>query len=149
MFGAMARAGVASRPDAVDDESWFPAAHEAIAAGITRGTLGAFVVDAVPKHLNGCGHSLLLACAIGTLEQRVPGPGFPRGISGTMSSVFVEPVQRGRGLARAVVTVALSWLQEKNAEVVDLHATPDAERLYRSLGFSEPRSVSLRRVSLR
>ena len=63
-----------------------------------------------------------------------------------MSSVFVVPAHRGRGLARAVVTAGLRWLSEKGAEVVDLHATPDAERLYRSLGFSEANSLALRRV---
>ena len=63
-----------------------------------------------------------------------------------MSSVFVVPEHRGRGLARAVVSAGLSWLDEMGAEVVDLHATPDAERLYRSLGFSEARSLALRRV---
>lgn len=144
MFRAMAASGAAGRPDAVEDTSWYPAAREVVVARMTRGTLAAFVVDERPSATGG--GAPLVACAVVTLEDRLPGPGFPRGTSGSMSSVFVMSEHRGRGLARAVVSAGLSWLTGMGAEVVDLHATPDAERLYRSLGFSEANSVALRRV---
>ena len=147
MFRAMAEAGAAGRAQDVDDTSWYPAAQEAIASRITQGTLAAFVIDETPDIHGNEPHSRLSACAVVTLEDRLPGPGFPRGTSGSMSSVFVAPEQRGRGLARAVVTAGLSWLDEMDAEVVDLHATPDAAHLYRSLGFSEARSLALRRLN--
>lgn len=149
MFRAMAVAGASGRPQDVDDTSWYPAAQEAIASRIAQGTLAAFVIDGEQPTIVGENQegALLLACAVVTLEDRLPGPGFPRGTSGSMSSVFVAPEHRGRGLARAVVSAGLSWLDEMSAEVVDLHATPDAERLYRSLGFSEARSLALRRVN--
>ncbi len=148
MFRAMTEAGAAGRPQDVDDTSWYPAAREAIASRIARGTLAAFVIDDVKPDV-GENHkrALLLACAVVTLEDRLPGPGFPNGTSGSMSSVFVTPEHRRRGLARAVVSAGLSWLDEMGAEVVDLHATPDAVCLYRSLGFSESRSLALRRVN--
>ena len=148
MFRAMAVAGAAGRPDAVEDTSWYPAAREVIVSRMARGTLAAFVVEDERPAVNGEAGSgpLLVACAVVTLEERLPGPGFPRGRSGSMSSVFVVPEHRGGGLARSVVSAGLGWLSEKGAEVVDLHATPDAERLYRSLGFSEASSVALRRV---
>lgn len=147
MFRAMAEAGAAGRARDVDDTSWYAAAEEAIALRITQGTLAAFVVDEEPGMSGTDRRSRLLACAVATLEDRLPGPGFPRGTSGSMSTVFVAPKQRGRGLARAVVTAGLSWLDEMGAEVVDLHATPDAAHLYRSLGFSEARSLALRRLN--
>ncbi|WP_196880738.1 GNAT family N-acetyltransferase [Arthrobacter sp. CAN_A214] len=144
----MAEAGAAGRPQEVDDTSWHPAAQAAIASRITRGSLAAFVIDDEKSDVGeNHGRALVLACAMVTLEDRLPGPGFPRGTSGSMSSVFVTPEHRGRGLARAVVSAGLSWLNEMGAEIVDLHATPDAERLYRSLGFSEARSLALRRVT--
>lgn len=148
MFKAMAKAGAAGRPEEVEDTSWYLNAQKAIEDQITRGTLGAFVIDAEAflAPVAG-GRRPLLACALATLEERLPGPGFPHGISGSMSSVFVEPAQRGRGLARAVVSAGLSWLDSKGAEVVDLHATPQAVKLYRSLGFTDPRSLSLRPLS--
>lgn len=148
MFRAMAEAGAAGRPQDVDDTSWYPAAQAAIASRIARGSLAAFVIDDEKSDVGeNHGRALVLACAVVTLEDRLPGPGFPRGMSGSMSSVFVVPEHRGCGLARAVVSAGLSWLDEMGAEVVDLHATPDAERLYRALGFSEARSVALRRVN--
>ena len=147
MFRAMANAGAAGSPEDVEDTSWYSAAHQAIQEKMVRGVLGAFVIDANPVlSAASSDRPPLLACAVATLEERLPGPGFPRGLSGSMSSVFVEPAHRGRGFARAVVSASVSWLEEKGAEVVDLHATPDAEGLYRSLSFTEPRSVALRRL---
>lgn len=146
MFRAMAEAGAAGRPQDVEDSSWYPAAQEAIASRIGQGTLAAFVIDDVkPDASKDHMRVRLLACAVVTLERRLPGPGFPTGTTGSMSSVYVAPECRGRGLARAVVSAGLSWLDEMGAEVVDLHA-PNAAPLYRSLGFSEARSLSLRRI---
>ncbi|MFD1847466.1 GNAT family N-acetyltransferase [Arthrobacter flavus] len=122
----MASAGAAGRPEEIEDSSWYTKAQEAIAAQINSGTLCVFVIDAEPSSrssANTSGRSLS-ACAIATLEERLPGPGFPRGLSGSMSSVFVEPTHRGRGYARLVVSAGLSWLDIRGAEVVDLHATP-------------------------
>ncbi|MHA7274541.1 GNAT family N-acetyltransferase [Arthrobacter sp. TMT4-20] len=150
MFRSMASAGAAGRPEEIEDTSWYTNAQEAIATQISRGTLGAFVIDAELSSRSSANTSkrLLAACAIATLEERLPGPGFPRGLSGSMSSVFVEPTHRGRGYARLVVSTGLSWLDSRGAEVVDLHATPQATDLYRALGFTEPRSLSLRRLLL-
>lgn len=147
MFRAMAEAGAAGRAQNVDDMSWYPAAQAAITSRITQGTLAAFVIDERPEVRGDHQQGRLAACVVVTLEDRLPGPGFPLGTSGSMSSVFVTPEQRGRGLARAVVSAGLSWLDEMGAEVVDLHATPTAEHLYRSLGFSEARSLALRRLN--
>lgn len=45
-----------------------------------------------------------------------------------------------------MVSAGLAWLDEQGAEIVDLNATPQAARLYMSLGFAEPPSRSLRKV---
>lgn len=148
MFRAMAAAGAAGRPDQVEDAAWYLAAGRALDEQMRRGVLAAFVVDA-PGPGAGSDSRPLVACAVASLEERLPGPGFPRGLAGSMSSVFVEPTHRGRGVARAVVSAGVAWLDEQGAEVVDLHATPQAEALYRSLGFAEPASAALRRLSRR
>ncbi len=44
---------------------------------------------------------------------------------------------RGRGFARATTEALLDWFAERGVTRVDLHATPDAEHLYRDLGFRE------------
>jgi GNAT superfamily N-acetyltransferase len=150
MFRAMSASGAAGRPEEVEDDSWYQAAEGALVDGTDRGTLAAFVIDAVepPPRGDATSERKLIACAIATLDVRLPGPGFPRGLSGSISSVFVEPAHRGRGLARAVVSACLAWLDAKHVEVIDIHATPDAEQLYRSAGFREARSLALRRMAL-
>ena len=148
MFWAMASAGASGRPEAVEDSSWYPAAREALLDQMRRSVLAAFVVEnrslAHPEPGVGCP---LVACAVATIEERLPGPGFPRGRGGSMSSVFVEATHRGLGLARAVVGAGVAWLDERGVEVIDLHTTPQAEGLYRFLGFGESRSLALRRMA--
>lgn len=139
MFREMADAGVAGRPEVVDDASWYAAGAATLTNQLRAGALRAFVVEVAAG-----GH--LIACAVATLEQRLPGPGFPTGRSGSMSSVFVEHGYRGQGWARAVVTAAIGWLDTAGVEITDLHATPAAAPLYRSLEFTEPKSAPLRRL---
>ncbi|MEO7588971.1 MAG: GNAT family N-acetyltransferase [Arachnia sp.] len=149
MFRSMAATGSASRPNDVDDESWYPAAICAIRTQMQRGTLAAFVVNdpaALRIHEQAQNVTPLIACAVAALVDHLPGPGLPRGLSGWISSVFVEVPHRGQGLARDLTMASLRWLEDEGAEIVDLAATPQAEGLYRSLGFTEPRSVPLRRV---
>ncbi|MFC3301010.1 GNAT family N-acetyltransferase [Arthrobacter agilis] len=133
----MAEAGAAGRAQDVDDTSWYPAAQEAIASRIAQGTLAAFVIDEKPDINGNHQHGRLSACAVVTLEDRLPGRGFLEAPVGRCPLSSWNQSSAGRGLARAVVSAGLSWLDEMNAEVVDLHATPDAAHLYRSLGFTE------------
>lgn len=99
-------------------------------------TTGVFVVDA-----DGPGGGLA-ACAVGTVEQRLPAPGHPTGRFGFIFSICTDPAYRGRGYARMVTEALLDWLAERGVTRVDLHATADAEHLYRELGFSD-HSVAL------
>ncbi len=74
MFRAMAEAGAAGRPQDVDDSSWYPAAQKVIASRIARDTLAAFVVDDDKKLKVSANYERtpLLACAVVTLEDRLP-----------------------------------------------------------------------------
>jgi ribosomal protein S18 acetylase RimI-like enzyme len=92
-------------------------------------TLGAFVVDA-PR-------GGLAACAVGTVEQRLPAPGHPTGRFGFVFNVCTDPAHRRRGYARATTEALLGWFAERGVTRVDLHATPDAEGMYRDFGFTE------------
>jgi GNAT superfamily N-acetyltransferase len=146
MFEAMASAGAAARPEDAASTGWHPAGIRELERQFAEERSAAFVVDG-PRPNGGRAvqrPGQLIACAVATLDQRLPGPGFPTGLSGSMHTVFVETPYRRHGLARLVVSAGLAWLSERGAETVDLHATPDAEPLYRSLGFTEPRSVALR-----
>ncbi|MEU4210869.1 GNAT family N-acetyltransferase [Streptomyces sp. NPDC026206] len=95
--------------------------------------LGAFVVDGDPE---GDGPHLA-ACAVGRVEERLPAPGHPSGLFGFVFTVCTDGRYRGRGFARATTQALLEWFAAQGVTRVDLHATPDAEPLYRSLGFAE------------
>ncbi|WP_406204952.1 GNAT family N-acetyltransferase [Streptomyces decoyicus] len=79
----------------------------------------------------------LAACALGTVEERLPSPSHPSGRFGFVFNVCTDPRYRGRGYARATTEALLGWFAERGVTRVDLHATDDAEPLYRSLGFTE------------
>ena len=123
----------------VDDAVW-----RASAERVARGRLGgedavAFAVDhpSVPGRL--------VACGAATIAQRLPGPLNPTGRAGYVQWMATEQEFRRRGLARAVLKAIVGWLAERGVVAVDLHATPAGEPLYRSEGFADPMTPSLRR----
>nr|WP_206322441.1 GNAT family N-acetyltransferase [Streptomyces sp. HNM0575] len=94
--------------------------------------LGAFVVDG-----DAPGPAHLAACAVGRIEERLPAPKHPAGRFGFIFSVCTDERYRGRGCARATTEALLDWFAGHGVTRVDLHASADAERLYRSMGFAE------------
>lgn len=141
MFRDMAGTGSAARPQTVEDTGWYAAAERELASQLEDGSLAAFVLD-------DC-HSpspRLIGCAVAHLIRRLPGPGFPTGLSGELSNVYVEVPHRRAGHGGELVRAALRWLDAAGCEVVDLHATPDSERIYRALGFDPPASLAMRRL---
>ncbi|MDQ3416847.1 MAG: GNAT family N-acetyltransferase [Actinomycetota bacterium] len=113
----------ANKPAAIDDTSWHPAAAATIVGQMQRDVLAACVVDDPAAATTPSGRAPISAYAIAAVRAYLPGPGLPTGLNGTMSSVYVEERHRGGGLARAVVTAGLGWLDERGAEIVDLQAT--------------------------
>ncbi|MGW2632186.1 GNAT family N-acetyltransferase [Streptomyces chattanoogensis] len=104
--------------------------------------LAGFVVDG-----EGDGAPHLAACAVGRIEERLPAPGHPSGRFAFVFNVCTDPRYRGRGYARATTEALLDRFAERGVTRVDLHATDEAEPLYRSLGFTEhatPLSLDLR-----
>ncbi|WUD76790.1 GNAT family N-acetyltransferase [Streptomyces sp. NBC_00510] len=108
-------------------------AREQLGGGGAR-WLGAFVVDGDPAVADG---PHLAACAVGRVEERLPAPGHPAGRFGFVFNVCTDTRYRGLGYARATTQALLAWFAEQGVTRVDLHATPEAEPLYRSLGFAE------------
>lgn len=77
----------------------------------------------------------LVACGIGTIEQRPPNPRLRNGLLGQVFGVVTDPAHRRRGHSRAIMEGLLDWFRERGATRVDLHASRDGEPLYRALGF--------------
>jgi GNAT superfamily N-acetyltransferase len=120
----------------VDEPGPWEAAAERLLRAQLAGegaVLGACVVDGDP----GDGGPHLAACAVGTVEQRLPAPGHPTGRFGFVFTVCTDERYRGRGYGRATTERLLEWLAGHGVSRVDLHAFPDAERMYRSMGFAE------------
>jgi GNAT superfamily N-acetyltransferase len=89
----------------------------------------------------------LAACGGAAVIQRLPGPKTPAGRWGYVQWMATEPSYRRRGLATAVFTAILDWLDQRGITNVELHATAEGEPLYRSFGFTDPASPELRRVA--
>ena len=103
--------------------------------------MGAFVVDGdVPATGHPAGHPTaphLAACAVGTVEERLAAPLHPAGLFGFVFSVCTDSRYRGRGHGRATTEALLDWFAARGVTRVDLHASEEAEHLYRSLGFAD------------
>ncbi|WP_042376566.1 GNAT family N-acetyltransferase [Streptacidiphilus melanogenes] len=128
MFASMTHAPAASG-------DWRPLTEKLLRAGLDGDTggpvLGVFVVDDDERP------GRLAACAVGTLEQRLPGPGHPDGLFGFVFNICTDPDRRRRGYARACTEALLAWFDEKGATRLDLHASSLGQGLYRELGFTE------------
>jgi len=69
---------------------WEASCAELLEAGVADGSFGAFVVD----DPDGGG---LVACGVGMIAQRLPGPGNASGRYGYVQSMATDPDHRRRG----------------------------------------------------
>jgi GNAT superfamily N-acetyltransferase len=120
----------------VEEAGWREACVAAFAERLgPDGDMAAFVVD------NGNGG--LASCAVGFVYTSLPGPFRPDGRTGWVLNIATEEGSRGRGYARASTTALLDWFHGHGVRRVELHATPPAEALARSLGFTQLTSKAL------
>ncbi|MFG1999296.1 GNAT family N-acetyltransferase [Spirillospora sp. NPDC048911] len=91
--------------------------------------LGVFVVDGDDGELAACG--------IGVLQYRLPTPYQANALAGYVLGMVTDPSYRGQGYARLVMKELLNWFAENDVARVELHATPEAAPLYRSMGFRD------------
>lgn len=85
----------------------------------------------------------LAASAIGWLNEHLIGTANPTGRVGYIANMSTDRDCRRRGYGRATLVALLAWLRSTGITTVDLHATPDGESLYRSLGCTEPTDPAL------
>jgi GNAT superfamily N-acetyltransferase len=121
------------------DDDWREPARQLLVSklGDPAATLAAYVVDRPDE-------PGLAACAVGTIEQRLGGPGSPSGYSGYVFNVVTEPDMRRRGYSRACMTGLLEWFAGRGVRRVNLMASPDGETLYASLGFARTAEPAMR-----
>ncbi|MEV0807416.1 GNAT family N-acetyltransferase [Micromonospora sp. NPDC050200] len=119
---------------------WQPAAREVLRERLAdpADVMAVFVVDAPDRP------GLLAACATGTVERRLGGPGNPSGLTGYVFNVVTDPGYRRRGYSRACLTGLLDWYRDRGVLKIDLRASAEGEGLYRSLGFRDTPGPTLR-----
>lgn len=143
----------------VDDEpTWAGACADHLRRSFADGTAAAVVAErpadapdrvgrprpSGPLDTAGRPRVHLVACGIGEIVHRVPGPETPTGRYGYVCSMVTEPSWRGRGLATGVLEGLLRWFADRDVRKVDLHASSEGEPIYRRLGFAEGRFPELR-----
>jgi GNAT superfamily N-acetyltransferase len=79
----------------------------------------------------------LASIGAANIASRLPGPGNPEALVGYIQWVSTDPSYRRQGLARQITEALFYWLWDQKASVVELHASPNGEPLYRSLGFED------------
>lgn len=73
-----------------------------------------------------------------------PHPSHPaEGCRGYILNVFVEPGQRGRGVARALMDLAVAEARRRGVTYMFLHATQMGRPLYEQLGWGPTTEMSL------
>lgn len=120
------------------DDGWRTACADILTEQLDTQTMRLLVVDADRG---------LASCGVGTIEQSLPGPDVADGRIGHITGVVTDPPHRGRGYGHAITLGLLDWFRDHTVTRVDLHATRDAEHLYRSLGFVDQPAPSLYRCS--
>ena len=124
--------GVAVSPPGAP--KWQDALREVLAERMGGPWLHVIVID---------GTDGLVACAAGTVDQRLPGPRLPDGRVGYVASVYTEPEYRRRGYSTAMMQALLAWFTDTGVARVDLHAADAAEAIYRRLGFTDHLGASM------
>lgn len=111
-------------------DEWVDASRATLESGLAAGSILGAVVERGPEPGLCAGGLLHVHTMLGS-------PRFPRGSFGYIGSIAVDPPWRRQGLGEAVVTSLVNDARELGLERVELHATPDGERIYRRLGFGE------------
>ncbi len=69
------------------------------------------------------------------LKDTLPTPVTPLSVRGYLFNVYTEPSHRRRGLAARLTDAALKLARDLGVEIMELHASLEAEGLYQRMGF--------------
>jgi GNAT superfamily N-acetyltransferase len=120
----------------IGHDGWREAAYAHYASRLGKDLQVAVVDHPTEERLVASGAALLI--------RRLPSPWNTSGHVGHIHWVATDEDMRRRGFGTSVMRLLLQWCIEQGAASVELHATPDGEPLYRSLGFSEAGPSAMR-----
>lgn len=69
------------------------------------------------------------------MKESIPTPVTPLAVRGYLFNVYTEPTHRRRGFGARLTDAALELARELGLEIVELHASLEAEPMYQRLGF--------------
>jgi GNAT superfamily N-acetyltransferase len=69
------------------------------------------------------------------MRETLPTPVTPLSVRGYLFNIYTEPPHRRRGLAARLTDAALDLARDLGIEIVELHASLEAEGLYQRMGF--------------
>jgi len=69
------------------------------------------------------------------LKETIPTPVTPLSVRGYLFNVFTEPAHRRQGLAARLTDAALELARDLGIEIMELHASLEAEGMYQRMGF--------------
>ncbi|HJV49004.1 MAG TPA: GNAT family N-acetyltransferase [Geothrix sp.] len=76
-----------------------------------------------------------VASVLMLMKETVPTPVTPLSVRGYLFNVYTEPSHRRRGLAALLTEAALDLARDLGIEIMELHASLEAEGLYQRMGF--------------
>jgi len=77
----------------------------------------------------------VVASVLMLLKDTVPTPVTPLSVRGYLFNVYTEPSHRRRGLAARLTDAALELARGVGIEIMELHASLEAEGMYQRMGF--------------
>lgn len=79
----------------------------------------------------------IVACAFLLLVEKPMSPVFITGKTGTVLNVYTKPYHRHMGYAKRLMTMMIEDAKACGVSVIELKATEDGYKLYKSIGFED------------
>ncbi len=84
-----------------------------------------------------------VASVLMLLKETVPTPVTPLSVRGYLFNVYTEPAHRRQGLAARLTDAALDLARELGIEIMELHASLEADGMYQRMGFAPTSEMRL------
>ena len=84
-----------------------------------------------------------VASVLMLLKETVPTPVTPLSVRGYLFNVYTEPAHRRQGLAARLTDAALDLARELGIEIIELHASLEADGMYQRMGFAPTSEMRL------
>ena len=78
---------------------------------------------------------LIVASVLMLLKDTLPTPVTPLSVRGYLFNVYTEPLHRRKGLAARLTAAVLDLARDMGIEIMELHASLEAEGMYQRMGF--------------